>query len=246
MRTLVIGDIHGGLKALIQLLERAKVTTDDHLIFLGDYVDGWSESAQTINFLIELIAKQHCIFIKGNHDVECENWLKTGKTTPNWLLHGGVNTMKSYENISAEIKQKHILLFNKMPLYHVSKHGNLFIHAGFTSMHGPEKEIHLSNFYWDRTLWEMALAMDNRMDQNSPYFPKRLALFNEIFIGHTPTIHFDSERPMKACNLWNLDTGAAFTGKLSCMDIHTKEIWQSDPVYNLYPNELGRNKKIIK
>ncbi|WP_217707033.1 metallophosphoesterase [Pedobacter ghigonis] len=39
-RTLVIGDIHGGLKALIQLLERASVTKQDRLIFLGDFVDG--------------------------------------------------------------------------------------------------------------------------------------------------------------------------------------------------------------
>ena len=34
MRTLVIGDIHAGLKALEQLLERAKVTKEDHLILL--------------------------------------------------------------------------------------------------------------------------------------------------------------------------------------------------------------------
>lgn len=45
-RILVIGDIHGGLKAINQVFERAKVTTDDRLIFLGDYVDGWSESPQ--------------------------------------------------------------------------------------------------------------------------------------------------------------------------------------------------------
>ena len=54
MRTLVIGDIHGGYKALLQVLDRAKVTKDDTLIFLGDYVDGWSESAETIHKLIEL------------------------------------------------------------------------------------------------------------------------------------------------------------------------------------------------
>ena len=54
-RTLAIGDIHGGLRALEQILERAKVTQDDLLIFLGDYVDGWSESAQTVSFLIELL-----------------------------------------------------------------------------------------------------------------------------------------------------------------------------------------------
>jgi serine/threonine protein phosphatase 1 len=39
MRTLVIGDIHGGLRALHQIIER-HVTPQDTLIFLGDYVDG--------------------------------------------------------------------------------------------------------------------------------------------------------------------------------------------------------------
>lgn len=38
-RTLVIGDIHGGLKALIQVLERVEVKQNDRLIFLGDYVE---------------------------------------------------------------------------------------------------------------------------------------------------------------------------------------------------------------
>ena len=66
MRTLAIGDIHGGLKALIQLLERANVTKNDRLIFVGDYVDGWSESAQVIQYLIELSKINECIFIKGN------------------------------------------------------------------------------------------------------------------------------------------------------------------------------------
>ena len=52
MRTLVIGDIHGGLRALHQIFERAQITTEDHLIFLGDYVDGWSESPAVLDFLI--------------------------------------------------------------------------------------------------------------------------------------------------------------------------------------------------
>ena len=76
MRTLVIGDIHGGLKALIQLLKRAEVTKEDNLIFLGDYVDGWSESAQVIQYLIELSEVNNCVFIKGNHDAWCEPWLQ--------------------------------------------------------------------------------------------------------------------------------------------------------------------------
>ena len=39
MRTLVIGDIHGAYYPLLQVMERAKVTPDDQLIFLGDYAD---------------------------------------------------------------------------------------------------------------------------------------------------------------------------------------------------------------
>ncbi len=48
--------------------------------------------------------------------------------------------------------------------------------------------------------------------------------------------------PMKACNVWNIDTGAAFYGRLSAMNIDTKQFIQSDVVLELYPAEKGRNK----
>lgn len=63
-RTLVVGDIHGGLKALEQALERANVTDKDKLIFLGDYVDGWSESSQVINTLIGLSKNRNVYLLK--------------------------------------------------------------------------------------------------------------------------------------------------------------------------------------
>lgn len=44
-REITIGDIHGGLKALEQLIDKINVQNEDQLIFLGDYVDGWPESA---------------------------------------------------------------------------------------------------------------------------------------------------------------------------------------------------------
>ena len=242
MRTLVIGDIHGGLKALIQLLERANVTQKDTLIFVGDYVDGWSESSFTLRFLIDLSQKQKCIFIKGNHDVWCENWLREGTTFETWLFHGGKETIESYSGISEEEKQGHLNFLEQMELYYIDEQKRLFVHAGFVSMHGPEKEYSETNLYYDRTLWEMALALDKQLDEDSILYPKRLKLFNEIYIGHTPTIHFGSYEPMSAQNVWNIDTGACFYGKLSCIDIDTKEVFQSDVVQLFYPNEKGRNK----
>ena len=240
-RTLAIGDIHGGLKALVQVLERAKITTEDTLIFVGDYVDGWSESAQVLSFLIQLSKKQTCIFIKGNHDVWTQNWLKTKRKNEIWLIHGGKETVESYKRIGRREKRRHKIFLEKMPYYFIDSENRLFIHAGFTSMHGPEKEFYQTNFSWDRTLWETALSIDKKIDKNNIIFPKRLKLFSEIFIGHTPTTKFNQDTPMQGCNVWNVDTGAAFKGKLTCMDIETKQFWQSDELPSLYPNEKGRN-----
>lgn len=241
MNTFVIGDIHGGLSALQQVLQAAKVTLQDRLVFLGDYVDGWSQSAQTISFLMELAEKQECIFIKGNHDVWCEDWLKEGLAPQLWLTHGGKETIDSYKDIDEHTRLTHLNWLEGMPYYAVDEQNRLFIHAGFTSMHGPEKEFHSSNFSWDRTLWEMAITMDQRIKKDSLLYPKRLKLFSEIFIGHTPTLYYNITTPMQGCNVWNLDTGAAFKGRLSIMNIDTKQFWQSDPLWQLYPGEHGRN-----
>ena len=240
-RTLVIGDIHGGAKALQQVLERAEVTPNDRLIFLGDYVDGWSESSQVIQSLIDLSEKQDCIFIKGNHDVWCEDWLARGEGPGVWLSNGGKSTVDSYERYSPEDQEVHLEFFQRMKSYYVDDQNRLFIHAGYSSMHGPEKEVYSSNYRWDRTLWETAVAMDKKLEKHSMLYPKRLLLYKEIFIGHTPTLYIGSKTPVNKANIWNMDTGAAFTGALSIMDIDTNEFWQSDPLPFLYPNEKGRN-----
>jgi serine/threonine protein phosphatase 1 len=109
-------------------------------------------------------------------------------------------------------------------------------------MYGVEKEVYQETFYFDRTLWEMALSLDKNISKDSELYPNRLRHYNEIFIGHTPTINFNSFVPMQAANVWNIDTGATFFGKLTAINIDTKAFVQSDIVKELYPNEMGRNK----
>lgn len=240
-RTFVIGDIHGGLKALQEVLDKVNLLKNDTFIFLGDLVDGWSESAETIQYLIEFSKKYKCVFIKGNHDAWCEDWLVKGTSNPTWLLHGGASTIVSYEGLEDENRLEHLSFFNKMKDYYIDSENRLFIHAGFSSMHGPEKEVYKSNYSWDRTLWEMVVALDEKLSVDSVLYPKRLKLFKEIYIGHTPTTDFGSNKPINKANLWNLDTGAAFKGRLSIMEIKSKEVLQSSFVYELYPTEKGRN-----
>lgn len=239
----MIGDIHGGLKALKQVLERANISSDDHLVFLGDYVDGWSESAQLIDFLIDLETRYRCEFIYGNHDAWCHDWLRSGIVNDTWLKHGGKATIESYQSIPVEKWGSHKDFFDRMQNYIVDDKNRLFIHAGFSSMHGPDREHYASNFSWDRTLWETAVAVHGKVQKDEMSFPNRLKLFNQIFIGHTPTQGWKIDHPWLRTNVWNVDTGAAFKGKLSVLDIETGEYWQSDNVMDLYPTEMGRNKK---
>ena len=240
-RSLVIGDIHGGLRALVQVLERGEVTPGDKLIFLGDYVDGWSDSANVVSYLINLSQQNSCIFLRGNHDDLVHRWLKTGEMNDKWLQHGGQSSIDAYRQFTDEEKQAHIEFFEQMVNYYVDKKNRLFVHAGFTNQKGPEQEYTPTPFYWDRTLWEMVLCIDPSLKPGDTEYPKRLQLFEEIYIGHTPVTRIGKSKPVKAANVYNIDTGAAFMGRISMMDVETKEVFQSDEVYRLYPNENGRN-----
>lgn len=240
-RTLVIGDIHGGLKALIQLLDRAEISPDDTLIFLGDYVDGWSDSANVVSYLIELAKQNTCLFLRGNHDDLTHRWLRSGELNQQWLQHGGQSSIDAYRKFSDQEKRQHLEFYDQMLNYYTDKENRLFVHAGFTNLKGPEAEYDPVPFYWDRTLWELALSLDPGLTPEETRYPKRLSLFKEIFIGHTPVTRIGKTSPFKAANVWNVDTGAAFRGKLSLLDVNTKEIVQSDPVWELYPEEDGRN-----
>ncbi|MBB1150939.1 MULTISPECIES: metallophosphoesterase family protein [unclassified Myroides] len=242
-RTLVVGDIHGGYKGLIQLFERANVTTADQLIFLGDYVDGWSEPDKVVDFLLQLEQTHSCIFLRGNHESLLTQWMLTRQENPQWFKNGGDSSVKAYKQLTAEKLELHLAFFQRLQNYYIDQENRLFVHAGFTNPRGIEAEFFEEYLYWDRTLWEMVMAMDPNLDKDHPLYPRRLQFHNEIFIGHTPVTHFGFDVPVNFANVWNIDTGAAFFGKISLMDVDTKAYWQSDRLADLYPMEEGRNHK---
>jgi len=242
-RTLVIGDIHGGYKGLLQLFERAQVTTSDQLIFLGDYVDGWSESPKVVDFLLGLEQTHTCVFLRGNHESLLTKWLLTKQENPHWFNNGGDTSVAAYNQLSEEKVAQHLAFFLRLQNYHIDAQNRLFVHAGFTNPRGIEFEFFEEYLYWDRTLWEMAMALDKSLEVTSPLYPRRLKFYQEIYIGHTPVTNFGFTGPIQFAKVWNMDTGAAFLGRISLMDVDTKEYWQSDVVADLYPTEVGRNHK---
>lgn len=266
MRTLVMGDIHGGLRALKQVLERCGYDKDnDKIIFLGDYVDGWSESAQVIQFLIELQkeAKHDHVFIRGNHDKWCQDWLWHGQSPSMWVMQGGQATINSYIDTEHLTEQSHRDFFKNLVNYYIDEENRGFVHGGFHSRKGLGHEVYQSDYYWDRDLWQLALMSDGRihLDEGIPQ-GMRMYKHKEVYVGHTSTCYWNYKHngvlritdntnpnckvgkmittPIQACNVWDLDTGGGFKGKLTIMDIDSKQYWQSDYVFGLYPEEKGR------
>lgn len=260
-RTFVLGDIHGGFKALIQVLERAEFDYEyDELIQLGDVADGWSETYECVE---ELLKINKLIALRGNHDQTFNQWLKTGSHPYNWD-QGALETLKSYcRAVDFELKytttvrrdafnkEIYMHLVNAIPeiipdahrdffrkqIKYYNDGENLFVHAGFERSL-PIKDQSEDILYWDRTLWNKAMAA--RSSQSPMKFEETA---QEVFIGHTTVTSWDVDVPIKADRIWNMDTGAGFDGRLSMMNIHTKELYQSDPLMELYPNEIGRYKK---
>jgi serine/threonine protein phosphatase 1 len=58
--------------------------------------------------------------------------------------------------------------------YHLDEQRRLYVHAGFTNVNGVDYEYFPGLFYWDRTLWETALALDKTMATDNIFYPKRL------------------------------------------------------------------------
>jgi serine/threonine protein phosphatase 1 len=125
--------------------------------------------------------------------------------------------------------------------YYLDDQNRLFVHAGFTNLNGVKYEYFPKLFYWDRTLWETALSLDPNLKIGDALYPKRFTLYKEIYIGHTPVTRIGETTPVQKANVWNVDTGAAFKGPLTILNIDTKEFWQSEPLNELYSSEKGRN-----
>lgn len=229
MRRFVLGDIHGSCRGLLQCLERAKFDRDkDRLIVLGDVCDGWPDVKNAIDELLK-IKKLH--YILGNHDVWTLQWALKGVKEDLWLSQGGQGTLESYQG--GPMPDEHIRFLKDAPLWRKYKE-RLFVHAGFD----PDKPLKGQSEHvllWERGFVEAA----EKKHQSDPEF--RFGEYKDIFVGHTPTLKYQSSQPVRFCNLWILDTGAGWDGPLTIMDIESKEFWQSDPSPKLYPEASGRS-----
>jgi serine/threonine protein phosphatase 1 len=217
MKTFVIGDIHGAYKALLQCLELSKFDRkEDRLICLGDVCD---RNGQVKECIDELLTIPNCVYILGNHDAWSLEWAINGKAPQEWLDQGGLLTVKSYQGIG--MPKEHIQFLLHAPFWFVDQN-RLFVHGGFDPDR-PLEETPKEIFIWDRSFLEQVQEL------HLIHPDWKFGIYDEIFIGHTPTLNFGKREPQKFCNVWALDTGAGWGARLTIMDVDTKQFWQSDP-----------------
>ncbi len=99
MATVAIGDIHGNLLALEDLLDKVlpDLEKSDTLAFLGDYIDGGPETKRCVELIVSLQSKAEfsVVTLMGNH----EEWLLA--TMRDHTRHSWLTGAESFETIAS-------------------------------------------------------------------------------------------------------------------------------------------------
>ncbi len=124
----VITDIHGRLTELWRLLDL--MPDDAKMIFLGDYIDRGSQSAEVVA-LMRLLQQDGAVCLRGNHeDMMCSPDTMGGT----WMANGGSATVESYRDpLSGEVNvglmERDAAWFESLPRVHSDAH-RVYVHAG--------------------------------------------------------------------------------------------------------------------
>lgn len=231
-RVYAIGDIHGRLDLLDELLDRivadgtVRGGAETHIIFLGDLIDRGPDSAGVVRRAMELAAGASGAsdggirFIKGNHEEVFLHAARGDVSSTRFLIRfGGRETMLSY-GLSAEDYERFDgeeltdWLLNAIPRAHVDflddfedliEIGDyVFVHAGIRPQ-VPLAEQQTSDLRWIR---------DEFLSWRQPHDGKI------VVHGHTIMLEVD-EQP----NRIGIDTGAFRSGRLTALGLEGAARW---------------------
>lgn len=216
---IAIGDIHGCLEPLRELIDR--LPPDEELVFLGDYVDRGPDSAGVLRYLEALAERRPCRFLIGNHEDMMAQSLGSRSAIALWLFNGGTATLRSYGLDPEDWAQRPPAqrglpeferFYRRTALYHEDADA-IYVHAGIDldvpDLADQERQVLL----WVR---EPFFRNGDRW-QGKP-----------IVFGHTPTqfMGLPLGTPFLEGKLRGIDTGCVYGGALTALDVRTDRVWQ--------------------
>ena len=185
------------IQELDNLIARIKPSSDDLLIFLGDYVDRGYHSYNVIKKIIELKNTCRVVTLRGNHDYEFFEGYRANKdeidswSSNNWHPkphnflslwgQGAKESFLSYANAGVKIEE-HLDFYNKCADYFVINN-KVFVHGGF-NRHVPISTQSSNVLLWDRDLLLAALSHNAGAIKKHKF--KIKDGFDEVYLGHTP------------------------------------------------------------
>jgi serine/threonine protein phosphatase 1 len=222
-----IGDIHGRLDLLQDILQRVTEDAGQHpedatrsLIFLGDYIDRGAESRGVVEALLQdPLPGFATVRLMGNHEEAFLAFLDGLSDGLDWLSFGGLETLMSYgvplrslprtEDAVAELRfsvanavpKSHVEMIRRCTLHH-SIGAYLFVHAGV------RPGIPLEN----QTPTDLMWIRDDFLRSRVP-LPRRVVVH-----GHTIC-----DLPQNREHRINVDTGAFASGRLTCLILRGSE-----------------------
>ena len=196
MSLIAIGDVHGCATTLEVLLDRLAPTSEDHLVFVGDYIDRGPDSKRVIDRLLTLQEEHSCTFLRGNHEALMLDYIDGGASATQalrlWQQNGGGSTLRSYTNgQAAHLPEPHVAFVRETKRYYETQ-DFFFVHAGLK----PESTIRENlETQGDRTfLWERGHLQASELAWEKP-----------VVCGHTP-----QREPISRDKLIAIDTGCVY------------------------------------
>ncbi|MDQ0474067.1 metallophosphoesterase family protein [Labrys wisconsinensis] len=203
--TYAIGDIHGRLDLLEQLLDLVEADaavrgTAAKVVFTGDYVDRGPDTFGVVERLIAGPRRRGDSFVclRGNHDDLFVKAVTTGEGLPDWAWTLFRHTIVSYGAGERDWKtspklRRHAAHLSALPLTH-DDGVHLFVHAGIRPGTPIEDQLE------EDLLWIRHEFLDHQ-----PPLPRR------VVHGHT----IMGDDPVVTPNRVSIDTGAYRSGILT-------------------------------
>jgi serine/threonine protein phosphatase 1 len=221
--TYLIGDIHANIQELQSLLPLLKLQKGDELIFLGDYIDKFSYTRETLVLLEDLQAEYTCVFIKGNHEYIWEDYLNGNVARQEFLrAYGGLEALQGYGSdvqdafhandfpVLRDALSPYMRIIEKCKDWHIVGE-YLAVHAGLLSEQYHQKDLVFTekNFF----------VRPSSMETDKKYLDTYTLVGGHTFIDPEPTAY---------PGYINIDLGAGHKKYLGAFCIDTKTVIRSD------------------
>ncbi|WP_254507144.1 metallophosphoesterase [Anatilimnocola floriformis] len=217
-RTLAIGDIHGCHVAFQTLLALVKPTAEDTLIILGDVVDRGLDTKACIEEILRLQDECLVISIMGNHEEMMRDSIQKSFMMEMWLQFGGDAVLQSYGGGIDKIPPAHLKWLSHLrPFYETPK--EIFVHAKLD----PWLPLGQQGDYDLR--WK-------KLEGNEPAHMSG----KRSVCGHTPQ---KDGYPLSFDGWVCLDTNCCRGGWLTCLDVTTDHVWQTNEAAQFREFELA-------